>query len=102
MSVYMDDITVSGPEQNIVQSAFDTLQGAADTARFSFNAGKVQSPGPSVKNFNLEFGSGEMLVTAERMDKFKDAFDGASPYKQMGIYGYVWTVDVNQAEELDP
>ncbi len=51
-------------------------------------------------NFNIAFGSGSMLVTDERMKAFKEAFASGSAYKQMGIYGYVWSVDTDQADDL--
>lgn len=102
ISVYMDDITVSGETEAAVQTAYDELHEAAAAAGFSFNPTKIQSPGPKATNFNIEFGSGEMLVVPDRLDEFKQAFQTGSPYQKMGIFGYVWTVDQSQADELDP
>lgn len=102
ITVYMDDITVSGDSKSAVQAAFDDLQLAAAAADFAFNPAKTQPPGVKVVNFNIEFGSGNMLIVPERMEEFKDAFKNGSAYQQMGIYSYVWTVDEDQADELDP
>ncbi|NML93048.1 reverse transcriptase domain-containing protein [Novosphingobium olei] len=100
VTVYMDDITLSGDSEHAVQAALGTLQQAADASRFSFNPTKVQPPGASVTNFNIAFGSGSMLVTDKRMKAFKEAFTSGSANEQMGIYGYVWSVDTDQADDL--
>lgn len=100
VTVYMDDITLSGDSEGAVQTALGTLQQAADASRFSLNPTKVQPPGGSVTNFNIAFGSGSMLVTDERMREFKEAFGSGSVYTQMGIFGYVWSIDNDQADDL--
>jgi len=100
VTVYMDDITLSGDSEGAVLEALETLQKAADASRFSFNPTKVQRPAGSVTNFNIVFGSGSMLVTDERLKEFKDSFDNGSANVQMGIYGYVWSIDNDQADDL--
>lgn len=100
VTVYMDDITLSGDSHAAVQAALDMLHQAADASRFSFNPAKVQPPSANVTNFNITFGSGSIQLTAKRMKEFKEAFDAGSPYVQMGIYGYVANIDHDQAEHL--
>ena len=99
-TVYMDDITVSGDAEGDVQGAVLALEQAAQASGFQFNPIKAQPAGPNVTNFNITFGTGSMVITNERMSEFKEAFNNGSANEQMGIYGYVQSVDQDQADSL--
>ncbi|WP_232494820.1 reverse transcriptase domain-containing protein [Novosphingobium kaempferiae] len=100
ISVYMDDITLSGDNEAAVSDALEQVNRAAETSRFTFNPEKIQPPTSTVTNFNIAFGSGSMQVTEERMDEFKAVFPTKSASGQIGIYTYVRSVDSLQAEDL--
>jgi hypothetical protein len=100
VSVYMDDITVSGDSEVDVRNALSTLQRAAIAAQLELNEAKQQLPDASVTNFNIAFGSGVMRVTEKRMDEFHEAFDVAGEYARIGIHSYVFSVNGDQAAEL--
>lgn len=102
ITVYMDDITVSGDSEMLVQSAIVELTAAAYLAGFSFNPTKTQPASASVICFNIEFGSGAMAIIPERMDKLEEAFLEGNEYQQHGILGYVASVNQRQLGRLIP
>ncbi len=102
VTVYMDDVTVSGDSEQVVRAAIAQLIEAADLAGFAFNPEKTQPASAAVTSFNIEFGSGGMAITPERMDEFEEAFLEGSEYQQEGIYGYVASVNQGQLARLIP
>lgn len=102
VTVYMDDITVSGDSEAEVSAAIAQLTDAAHLAGFAFNAEKTQPASAAVTSFNIEFGSGAMAIIPERMDKLEEAFLEGNEYQQHGIYGYVASVNQGQLANLVP
>lgn len=100
VSVYVDDITISGPDQQAVSNAITALGNAATASGFEFNAEKQQAPGPTAMSFNIEFGSGTMHIVPDRMAEFELAVRQANSYQQAGILGYVNSVNTQQQNEL--
>lgn len=102
VTVYMDDITVSGDSEQKVGAAIAQLTEAAGLAGFAFNPEKTQPASAAVTSFHIEFGSGAMAITPERMDEFEEAFLDGNEYQQEGIYGYVASVNQAQVARLVP
>lgn len=102
VTVYMDDITVSGDSEQAVSAAIAQLIEAANLAGFVFNPEKSQPASAVVTGFNIEFGSGAMTITPERMNEFEEAFQEGNEYQQEGIYGYVASVNQGQLARLIP
>ncbi|MFV0645535.1 MAG: reverse transcriptase domain-containing protein [Sphingomonadaceae bacterium] len=100
VTVYVDDITISGLDRNAVECAVTRLEAGAELAGFAFNPAKTQPPNSKVTSFNIEFGSGGMKVLQERMAEFEAALHLANEHRIGGILGYVGTVNPSQADKL--
>jgi hypothetical protein len=100
VTVYVDDITVSGPSEQEVSGAVDRLKAAAALSGFSFNPDKSQPTSSRVMSFNIEFGSGAMEIAEDRMAEFEAAIRQGNEYQIGGILGYVTSVNAEQADAL--
>lgn len=100
VTVYVDDITISGSDRGAVGNAVMQLEEGAQLAGFAFNPAKTQPPNSKVTSFNIEFGSGGMKILEERMADFEAALYLANEHRIGGILGYVGTVNPTQARRL--
>lgn len=100
VTVYVDDITISGPDRSVVESALTRLEAGAELSGFAFNPAKTQPPNAKVKSFNIHFGSGGMEISEQRMAQFEAALHDANEHRIGGILGYVATVNPSQADKL--
>lgn len=100
VTVYVDDITISGPDRKTVEGAVVRLESGAKLAGFSFNPAKTQLTNSKVTSFNIEFGSGSMEVLAQRMAEFEAALQLANEQRTAAILGYIGTVNPSQADKL--
>lgn len=100
VTVYVDDITLSGPSVAHLTDGMDKLRSAAAAAGFTFNEEKTRPPAAQTVGFNIEFGSGQMALVAERLAQFEIALETGSPEQIEGILGYVRSVSVDQHFEL--
>lgn len=100
VTVYVDDITISGPSEEQVRAAVEQLEAGAELARFAFNPDKTQSPNGAVTSFNITFGSGVLEVSEGRMAEFEAAIHNGNEYQIEGILGYVGSVNHGQADRL--
>ena len=100
ITVYMDDITISSNSQAAISSAIDQLIAAAHLAGFDFNPEKMQMTSPSVTSFNIEFGSGSMSITSERMRQFEKSFLDGNEYQKHGILSYISSINHDHVFKL--
>lgn len=100
VTVYVDDITVSGLTEQEVSGAVDRLEAAAALSGFSFNPDKSQPANGRVISFNIQFGSGTMDIVEDRLAEFEVAIRHGNEYQIGGILGYVTSVNADQAEKL--
>jgi hypothetical protein len=100
VSVYVDDISVSGPDVRAVTDTVAALHIAAEASGFGFNTDKEMPPGPTATSFNIEFGSGTMRIISDRMAEFELGVRLGSSERIGGILGYVSTVNAEQHGEL--
>jgi hypothetical protein len=97
LSVYVDDIIVSGQFEADVSTSVAHLAGAAATSRYRFNVAKTTT-GTTAEAFNIRLATGSLLVTPQRMAKFAEAVDGQK-YSE-AIIQYVGTINGEQADIL--
>ena len=100
VSVYVDDITISGVSEKAVIGAVGALEEAAEVSGFLFNPEKTQLPSRRVVSFNIEFGLGYMEISEDRMAQFEIALRGGNEHVIEGILGYISTVNIEQYEHL--
>lgn len=70
VSVYMDDIALSGNDQEGVTVAFNGLLETLDESGFEINESKTRAPGPAMDVFNCDLVFGETVVREERQMEF--------------------------------
>lgn len=71
-SIYMDDICLSGPEQEALTVAFHGLVKAVSEAGFKLNDEKTREPAPQIDIFNCSLENGVTTVLSGRVDEFYD------------------------------
>lgn len=69
-SVYMDDISLSSDNIDLLEVAFEGLHAAIATANFTTSAEKTRKPARAIDLFNCDLTLGRTLVTNERIDAF--------------------------------
>ncbi|MDX0624219.1 hypothetical protein GOD70_25960 [Sinorhizobium medicae] len=70
VSIYMDDICLSGPDQAALQLVFDGLLAAVAEAGFELNDDKTRPPAEQIDVFNCSLENGDTRVLPERKDEF--------------------------------
>ena len=101
LSVYLDDIILSGERAADLAAAKATLENAALTAGFTFNLTKGSGPAPSVTAFNLNIRHGNMELTPARFALFaSDILTYRDEFITGGILSYVSTVNDIQTSAL--
>jgi hypothetical protein len=100
LSCYVDDLVLSGVEEEAVESGRLELIEAAGRSGFVINANKSQLPGPQITAFNVVLSNGEMTITDDRMHEFETALVRATPSTAAAIIAYVRSVNPLQAGHL--
>lgn len=101
VSVYMDDIIVSGNCEETLCAALLELLAAGHRSGFPFSTQKVEGPGASVTAFNIRLSQGPLEVIPARLQQFQDAIlDSENELEKQGIFRYIESVNPLQAEAL--
>jgi hypothetical protein len=100
LSCYVDDVVLSGIEEEAVENGRLALIDAAGLSNFVINATKSQWPGPAITAFNIVLSNGEMAITDDRMHEFESYLIRATPPAAAAIIAYVRTVNRSQADRL--
>ncbi|WP_162199241.1 reverse transcriptase domain-containing protein [Aurantiacibacter gangjinensis] len=100
VSVYVDDITISGDDNASLVESMAALDHAARTSNFELSDQKTQGPASEVTSFNIRFGSGRMEIIEDRMAEFEAAIRYGSEWVIGGVLGYVGAVNEGQADAL--
>ena len=104
VSVYMDDIILSGSENDaaLLTKSFEEIETITVAPPYQLNLQKTQPLSCSVQVFNTELSHGHVEVIGERMDKFKVALDEyESDYAIQAVIRYVDGLNTTQAQELE-
>ncbi|WP_336293409.1 reverse transcriptase domain-containing protein [Cronobacter dublinensis] len=99
VSVYMDDIIVSGKDLNVVYEKFKELCKALEKSRYHLNNVKTQPPSKNIVAFNLEISHKAIKVTSKRLVQFLQVFtQSKNKHEREGIAMYVHSVNPEQAK----
>jgi Reverse transcriptase (RNA-dependent DNA polymerase) len=98
LSVYMDDILVSGSSVAQVEAAADELDSAAGMSGFDLSPAKRQVGVPEIEAFNLRLAQEFLEVTPERMEAFAAIERTTNGARERAIVRYV--AKVNEAQSL--
>ena len=97
ISLYMDDLLISGTDEGEVKAAFETLKVAAEKSKFHLNIAKESAPATEIVCFNIALSHQCMMITDERLHDFaQDYLATDHPPIQQGIEGYIRTVNPEQ------
>lgn len=98
ISVYMDDIVISGNSESDVNALLNELLSAASKSHFEVNSSKVSLTSHTLESFNIELSQQTLNITADRLDAFKqEILNTENQAKIDAIIGYVKTVNISQA-----
>ena len=100
LSCYVDDVILSGIDEEAVESGRLTLIEAARRSDFVINDIKSQRPGPEIRAFNIELSNGHMAITEKRLHEFEEDLVHAIPASASAIISYVHSVNPAQADRL--
>ncbi len=101
VSVYMDDILMSGACAADLEVAKAAIEAAAAMAEFVFNPKKASGPGPLITVFNLNIAQANMKLTPKRFAAFEaNILTDLVGHVTGGILSYVSTVNAAQHSAL--
>ena len=101
VSVYMDDIIISGNDRDHMLGYLQDIKDAAVRSRFFLNHTKEEGPSEKITAFNIELSNRQLEITQNRMELFESAYlQAAGNDQREGIIGYISSVNKGQAEKL--
>lgn len=103
ISVYMDDIILSGDNINILNQELEKILTALVKSKYEINEKKKKLPAPEVKVFNILLSQNSVKIAPERMVAFIQAYaKSESEDERGGIARYVYSVNEQQARRHFP
>lgn len=101
VSVYVDDIIISGDDAVVLGGVSEKLIDVASEARFPVGVEKREGPGEEVTAFNIRVSHAALKITDERMAELRCKYQSTtSAYSKAGILGYVNSVNPRQGDAL--
>ena len=100
LSVYMDDIIVSGADRSSVVDANEFLRSATVQSSFKINEGKSSEVSTEITVFNISISHDAATIIDGRMEEFEGALEMGDRSVREGIMSYVETVNPSQADDL--
>ncbi|RWP41171.1 reverse transcriptase domain-containing protein [Mesorhizobium sp.] len=92
VSVYMDDILISGEFKDVLEEASEAVIESAETAGFPLSADKRAVAVAGVDSFNCHIETADITVLNERMNKFADDYRSKGSAGQQAIEKYIEAV----------
>lgn len=89
LSVYMDDIVLSGDDRAQVSSASASLLSAAEIAGFPLSVEKMAVAVESVEVFNCDLAEHEIILRDDRMRKFVEQYGTTTDLGKWAIERYI-------------
>ena len=100
LGCYVDDVILSGIEEEAVESGRSTLIDAAHRSGFAIDLAKSQSPGREITAFNVVLSNGEIAITNDRMHQFESDLLRSKLAAAAAMIAYVRSVNRSQADRL--
>jgi hypothetical protein len=98
VSVYVDDIILSGNDIDALERAAAEIEAAAIRSNFPLNSEKREGPARQITAFNIQLSHQSLLVEPDRWREFVTMYvETENERVRGGIQGYVHTVNPNQA-----
>lgn len=101
VSVYVDDLIISGDDEVILGEVLEKLIEVAAKARFPVSVGKREGPAEEITAFNIRVSHADLRITDEKMVELRLNYQSTtSEYSKAGILGYVNSVNPAQGDTL--
>jgi Reverse transcriptase (RNA-dependent DNA polymerase) len=101
LTCYVDDVVLSGLEEEVVENAPLALIQAAEQSAFAINTKKSQVPGPEITAFNIILSHESIVVAEDRMVEFEGVISLAdNPFVVTGVIAYVQSANASQVPRL--
>lgn len=91
ISVYMDDIIVSGCNLSELEEILKKLHSISVHSGFPLNETKTQISS-SISSFNIEVSHMKLVISKQRMLEFLEAFKNGNVHQRRGIVSYIFSV----------
>jgi len=101
VSVYMDDIIISGSLYELVQTSMKEIICAAKDSNFPVNVEKTEGPLETIRAFNIESSYQYMAIESHRFEEMQSSiFFHKNLQVTNGILSYVESINPNQANTI--
>ena len=101
VSVYVDDIIISGEDETLLREAATQLEQVASAAQFPLSAGKTEGPAAGVTAFNIELSHEMLRITDQRLTLLRDDYQATeSLHCKAGIVSYIESVNSEQITQV--
>lgn len=101
VSVYVDDIIISGDDETRLREAALQLEQVANAAQFPLSAGKTEGPAVNVTAFNIELSHEMLRITDERLTLLRGDYQATeSVHCKAGIVSYIESVNPDQVPQV--
>lgn len=101
VSVYVDDIILSGEDETQLRQAAAQLEQAANVSQFPLSAGKTEGPAAGVTAFNIELSHEMLRITEQRLTLLRNDYQATeSVHRKAGIVSYIESVNPGQVIQV--
>jgi hypothetical protein len=102
VSVYVDDLVISGCDLSLIAEAMSEIHLAAKKSHFQFNDLKSQGPSDKIIAFNIEISKSKIKIHAEKLHEFHENFLATDNFHvKSGIGSYIRSVNCDQAIDFE-
>jgi hypothetical protein len=101
VSVYMDDIIISGDNSSALEKIIKEINLVSEKSKFKLNPDKEEGPSKKITAFNIDLSYGLLKISDIRFESFNSDYEAAKNENQRkGIISYIHSVNKKQAEVL--
>lgn len=102
VSIYVDDLVISGNDLNLINEAMSDVYLAAEKSHFQFNELKSQGPSKKITAFNIEISKSKIAIHTEKLHEFHGNFLATDNFHvKRGIGSYIRSVNYDQAIDFE-
>lgn len=101
VSIYMDDIIISGNSKENLKLIFDEIKSISEKSKFPLNNNKNEMPNSKITVFNIHLSHNYLEITEDRMQEFSEAYYAASnDFQKEGILNYIESINPKQRNDI--
>lgn len=102
VSIYVDDLVISGNDLSLINKAISDVHLAAKKSHFQFNELKSQGPSDKITAFNIEISKSKIEIHTEKLHEFHENFLATDNFHvKRGIGSYIRSVNYDQAIDFE-